>query len=489
MRILVRAFVVCICIALSLSAAPNLINYQGRLSDPGGNPVADGNYNVTFRLYDSPVAGTLLGSFGPVVVTTSDGLFATTIGLGESDFIDDFRYLGIQVGADPEIAPRTLFTSVPYSFRVETVDGAIGGTVVGSLAMQNLSGNYAVANALSNSLSTFNSLGVEATRLWGPSWGQLFLFDNDGDQVVELSANSSGGASLSLEEEDGSQKIFLDAVDGNLGSTIKLRRPDNTLTAYLASGDESVAAKGGELELMNEFGLTVINLNASTTGNSSVNLPDDAIWSPEMFNEPGIANSYRSGGPLVNSSTDVSIDTVSITVPTAGYVVVTASGYFDIAHVTGTDTDARFWVSPTGATDFDKFSIHTIEASEPTETYYAHFSITFVDVVGTGSTQYVAAADQFSGAGSFTVDRLHLVAQFFPTAYGTTVEVTPPNGPITDPSATGTQGWQSQRRVLTLEDHRKMVDAEVAKLRAELDATSARLQKLEEQQQQQDENN
>src|SRR5688572_14723721 len=39
------------------AAAQQAINFQGRLSQPGGATVADGYYNVTFRLYAASSSG------------------------------------------------------------------------------------------------------------------------------------------------------------------------------------------------------------------------------------------------------------------------------------------------------------------------------------------------------------------------------------------------------------------------------------------------
>ena len=43
----------------AFSAVPEIINYQGSLSDNGGNPV-NATLNITFTLYDDPVAGASL---------------------------------------------------------------------------------------------------------------------------------------------------------------------------------------------------------------------------------------------------------------------------------------------------------------------------------------------------------------------------------------------------------------------------------------------
>lgn len=40
------------------NAGPQILTYQGSVSDSGGTPVADGAYDVRFSLYDDAVAGT-----------------------------------------------------------------------------------------------------------------------------------------------------------------------------------------------------------------------------------------------------------------------------------------------------------------------------------------------------------------------------------------------------------------------------------------------
>ena len=42
------------------SSVPNLINFQGRLTDSLGNPVTDGAHSVTFRIFSLPSGGSAL---------------------------------------------------------------------------------------------------------------------------------------------------------------------------------------------------------------------------------------------------------------------------------------------------------------------------------------------------------------------------------------------------------------------------------------------
>ncbi len=101
------------------AAVPQLINFQGILRDESGNPVANGSYSVTFSIYDAPSVGNVLWA-ETTSVSTNSGLFTTLLGadnpLPDSVFYDSSRYLGIKVGADPEMTPRQKLSSVGYSY-------------------------------------------------------------------------------------------------------------------------------------------------------------------------------------------------------------------------------------------------------------------------------------------------------------------------------------------------------------------------------------
>ncbi|MCI0406482.1 MAG: hypothetical protein L0209_10540 [candidate division Zixibacteria bacterium] len=122
--------------------APPVINFQGVLRDGSGNPVANGTYGVTFKIYNVPTLGAALFT-ETQALTTVNGLFTALIGdstfLGVADLVfeDTARYLGITVAPDAEMTPRQKLSSVPYGYRVNTVDSAYGGTIKGELTVTN----------------------------------------------------------------------------------------------------------------------------------------------------------------------------------------------------------------------------------------------------------------------------------------------------------------------------------------------------------------
>ena len=96
-----------------------LLQYQGRLSDPGtGSAVADGRYTMTLRLYDRPSGGTPLWT-EVKDVPVQNGLFSTVLGgtstLDRGLFDGRALWLGVKVGADAEATPRQQVLPVAYA--------------------------------------------------------------------------------------------------------------------------------------------------------------------------------------------------------------------------------------------------------------------------------------------------------------------------------------------------------------------------------------
>jgi formylglycine-generating enzyme required for sulfatase activity len=100
---------------------PNLINYQGRLTDESGNPVT-GNVQMEVLVYDAPTGGSLTYSenIGEVAVANGtysfqfgsqgDGIIAVLIGFSD--------YLALRVNGVEE-ATRTRLLAVPYAMKAK----------------------------------------------------------------------------------------------------------------------------------------------------------------------------------------------------------------------------------------------------------------------------------------------------------------------------------------------------------------------------------
>ena len=120
---------------------PQTLNYQGVLKDGSGVILSNGNYSLTFKLYNAESGGTALWT-ETKSVTVQDGVFSTQLGSTTPinlPFTESY-YLGVSVGAVSELTPRFPLSSVPYSLMSLNVpDGSItaakisNGQVVKSL--------------------------------------------------------------------------------------------------------------------------------------------------------------------------------------------------------------------------------------------------------------------------------------------------------------------------------------------------------------------
>lgn len=104
---------------------PQMINYQGQLTDSTGAPL-DTTVSMVFTIYDSPGAVVGIWYSGIQTVNVENGLFTYQLGsvnrLADDIFTDTLRWLGIKVGSDDEISPRTKLTSVPYAYHALRAD-------------------------------------------------------------------------------------------------------------------------------------------------------------------------------------------------------------------------------------------------------------------------------------------------------------------------------------------------------------------------------
>jgi hypothetical protein len=142
---------------------PERVSFQGMARDTGGNAL-DGPVAMVFRLYQEPAGGGILWeeTYDPVVhppaVSVSEGLFTVALGdpshrsAGSYDYfpgvfgMNSAVYLAVQVGEDPEMAPRILLASAPFALNALTV----GSKGVEDLA--DISHQHAASDIISGTL-------------------------------------------------------------------------------------------------------------------------------------------------------------------------------------------------------------------------------------------------------------------------------------------------------------------------------------------------
>ena len=152
---------------------PRLVSYQGLLTQPSGQPIADGNYTLLLRLYDAPSGGNLVYE-ETQSVAVGKGLFNVIVGqtipLSGVNF-EQSLWLETSIQGGTPFSPRTRLTVVPYAIRAERAEKA-GGLEPGStgavLSLNGLQGNVFARGQNGISVSqTGDTIVIDATAIAG----------------------------------------------------------------------------------------------------------------------------------------------------------------------------------------------------------------------------------------------------------------------------------------------------------------------------------
>ncbi len=106
---------------------PQLLHFQGQLTDLLGVPLSDGNHDLTVRIYDAEAGGGLLWA-ETQSVSVLGGIFSATLGeLTSMASVNFDQHLWVSVEPDfgGELAPRIALTSTPYSLVARDVSNGV----------------------------------------------------------------------------------------------------------------------------------------------------------------------------------------------------------------------------------------------------------------------------------------------------------------------------------------------------------------------------
>lgn len=151
-------------------AAPlSQLSYQGRLTNNAGNPVSNGTYGILFSIYTQDNGGTAVWS-ETQNITTKNGIFSAILGASNAINLDfnsaNKYYLGIKVGTDSEMSPRTQIGAAPLAINSKYLNGSQGGTGANNLLLLNSWGEIDIAGGIKTTgilqagTSTLSSLTV-----------------------------------------------------------------------------------------------------------------------------------------------------------------------------------------------------------------------------------------------------------------------------------------------------------------------------------------
>ena len=359
--------------ALAFAQAPKTMSYQGVLTDNGGALLPDGSYNLTFRIYDVPVAGVALFTENHPAVALSKGGFSVILGSINPMSLpfDGPYYLGVQVAADPELAPRVPLAASPYAlglalpFRASAVAGTpliIGSVFAGG--------------------------------------GAFYTADNTGSTTFNLEPDVDGG---------GAQWLYMLGAGGFLNF------------------DGNAGGAGTPLVILGGTASNVV-MDTRVIGDPSIRLPDDAINALEVLDEPGIAQAHVNGDLVVPAAMG-DLVRVTINTPAAGYIVVEADGQHRLSGNGANANVADFQIDETmgGGLDGDHYFASGYNAATPNGTTWHPLSIrrTYFKAAGSYTFRLEGFVASNPLGGTNNLWNATITATYYPTAYGSVIAAPP----------------------------------------------------------------
>jgi hypothetical protein len=361
----------------AFAQVPSTMSYQGVLTDGAGNLVPDGFYDLTFRLYTVPTAGSAVYTephTGVNHVQVAHGGFSVLLGsitaLGTG--FDGPLYLGVQVAADPELAPRTALASSPYALGLRL-----------PFALSTTTGSTLVSGY------PFATLGAA-----------LDFLSPNGSATIGIEPDNAGSGGFVY--VNGGAGLFY--LDGNGGS-----------------------AQSPVLALQGPGSNTTFDTNVS--GDASVQLPANSVSAAEILDEPGVAQNYNSGGPNVPISNTMSdIVAVTITIPAPGYIVVDALGQHAVGgSATATYNYAQLQIDETAGGNID--AIHYVTSGYAGSAAGMHNTTVYTPIAlrrtyFKGAGTYSFRLEGFAAQNEALVNYIYrplITATYYPTSYGAVV--------------------------------------------------------------------
>ncbi|MBN2541711.1 hypothetical protein JXI42_02495, partial [bacterium] len=251
---------------------PHLISYQGRILDSRtGEPVPDGLYDFTFRLYGDEFTDYAFWTEIHQSVQVSNGLYNIILGsvtpFGNFDFSTQY-WLGVQVGMDDEMTPRYQLSASPYALSI--ADDAITTQKIqdGTITQDDLHGRLVFAEIVDEEGEYKFALTKHNPKL--QIIGNV-EFDEENHAIAISGGNSNNGGKGSEWTRSGTIVHLTNSGDSvGIGTSNPSYQLD--VTDEIGIGEASTAT--GKIHFRNSTSGTEVTIQSGvTTSDYSLTLP------------------------------------------------------------------------------------------------------------------------------------------------------------------------------------------------------------------------
>ncbi len=304
--------------------------------------------------------------------------------------------------------------------------------------------------------------------------GEIEIYGATGNRGLYSWNNPAGSNFRTYDETGYYPTISLEADGSGEGGFFTVRR-NNSSTGFLVDGNNN-GSQEPEVGIYGSSRSAVFDMNLS--GDDSVDLPTDAVSASEMLDEPGVV-SATSGVSTQILTTYTVLSSQTITAPASGYVLVLASSQAQIGHNTGVNSQIDFGVSATDASlPANQDVLYLIPSTSATGTYCIPITSHGLFEVSAGAHTFYYIGRKFADTyNAFSLDK-QFTAIFIPTSYGSVMPTISAAG-LDDDAVPQDNGMTSSEisdvRERSLDANNARIEAELAEMRAKIEALQAEL--------------
>ncbi|MDD5481453.1 MAG: hypothetical protein PHR64_00685, partial [Candidatus Shapirobacteria bacterium] len=173
---------------------PNLISFQGRLTNSVGTPI-HATVSASFKIYDVDEGGSSLWSETKDITTNPDGIFNTMLGssnpIDPSIFADNVNlWLGITISGDDEMEPRQQIATVGYAYNSRFLQGysASSSATAETIPVINADGDLVLASPSPTIEALSGSFGLKGEAITIQTTGGI----GGGDILIQPDTDTEG---------------------------------------------------------------------------------------------------------------------------------------------------------------------------------------------------------------------------------------------------------------------------------------------------------
>jgi hypothetical protein len=427
-------------------AVPQVLQYQGRLTDAAGEALA-GPTDVTFAIYTQAEGGTPLWTQRFDALVLDNGRFSVLLGGALAPFTPELGtalragtalHLGIQVAGDPEMTPRQPIASVVYALHAGSADMAIGNHArsADTATYARRAGHAKTADMAigdhARSADTASYARTSGTAATAATAGRAQRADQADDadhaDLAERARNSDRAALADLStraaKADTATYARHAGQSAKADSALHARTAthaataDVALTSHAATADTAVHARTADRARVAD-----VALSQQVVADTALYAyrGDRAREADSVVTAPGIA--YRSlyRGPTYPGQV-TSLVSATITTPGPGYILVLGTGSLALDNELGGGVRCYVNVAEDSSATQSTMGRIQLEVAAGADSVEHFFPFTCQRVYAKPAGRYTFYLNirNFSTTGKVTNHRPTISAVYIPNAYGTT---------------------------------------------------------------------